>query len=200
MSLETLSDLILQYRYLILIPLSIVEGPLVAFAGGTLASLGYFNVFALGAFLFLLDLAKDAFYYCLGYYGGNTRLVRKLLKKVGLHEGHLDDIRTLWYKHAGKTMFIGKLSYGIASSFVVLAGTVKMPLRKFFGWGAIVAITQYWTLLALGFFFGNAIGGETAKILNILQWLILGFSVAAIAYYLFSLYMRKRWNKETEGE
>ena len=200
MDADHATQLILQYRYLILIPLSILEGPIIAVAAGTLASLGYFNVYVLAVFFFLLDLAKDAFYYALGYWGGNTKMVRKLLGKMGVREDHLQDIRHLWEKHPGKTMFIGKLSYGIASSFVVLAGTVKMPLKKFFGWGAIVAIAQYWTLLALGYFFGNAIGGTTAKILDIVQWLILGLSVAAVGYYIFSLYMRKEFKRETDAE
>lgn len=197
MDTEHITQLILQYRYVILIPLSVLEGPIVAFAAGTLASLGYFNVVILAIFFFLLDLSKDGFYYSLGYFFGNTKPVRKLLHKLGLHEGHLDDIKNLWEKHAGKTMFVGKLSYGIAASFVALAGTVKMPLKKFFGWGAIVAMTQYWILLALGYFFGNAIGGTTAKVLDIIQYLILGLSVAGVAYYLFSIYMRKEFKRET---
>ena len=200
MSPDQVTSLIIEYRYWILIPLSLIEGPVVAFAAGTLASLGYFNVYVMAIFFFLLDLAKDAFYYALGYWGGNTKVVRNLLSKLGVREDHLQDIRHLWEKHPGKTMFIGKLSYGIASSFVVLAGTVKMPLGKFFGWGAIVAISQYWTLLALGYFFGNAIGGTTARILDIVQWLILGLSVAAVGYYIFSVYMRKEFKREADEE
>ena len=195
---QHINELILQYRYWIMIPLSIFEGPVIAVAAGALAPLGYFNIFALAAFFFALDMAKDAFYYSLGYWGGNTKTVQKLLKKLGIHEQHLGDIKHLWENHAGKTMLVGKLSYGIAASFVVLAGTVKMPLKKFFGWGAVVAIAQYWTLLAVGYFFGNAVGGATAKILDILQWLVLGISVAGVGYYLFSLYMRKEFKRETE--
>lgn len=192
---QHINELILQYGYLILIPLSVIEGPIIAVAGGALASLGYFNVFVLAIFFFVLDIAKDAFYYALGHWGGKTKLAHKLLAKVGVQQDHLKDVKRLWENHPGKTMFVGKLSYGIASSFVVLAGTVGMSLKKFFGWGAAVAISQYWTLLAVGYFFGNAVGGTTAKILDSIQWLILGLSVAAIGYYFFGRYMRKKFDK-----
>ncbi|MEY4747714.1 MAG: hypothetical protein RLZZ416_763 [Candidatus Parcubacteria bacterium] len=197
MDADHITQLLLQYRYLILLPLSIFEGPVAAVAAGALASLGYFNVLVLALFFFLIDMAKDAFYYSLGYWGGNTRIVHNLLKKLGLH-GHLDHIRHLWDKHAGKTMFLGKLSYGIASSFVVLAGTIKMPLKKFFGWGAAVAVAQYWTLLAIGYFFGNAVGSATTHIIDVLQWLILGITVSGIVYYIFGVYMRKEFEREAE--
>jgi membrane protein DedA with SNARE-associated domain len=198
MDANTVTQLILEYRYLILVPLSVIEGPIVAFAAGTLASLGYFNIFALAAFFFVMDLMKDAFYYSVGYWGGRTRWARWLMKKIGVKTEHIEGIRQLWEKHAGKTMFLGKLSYGIASTFVVFAGTVKMPLKKFFGWGAIVAIAQYWVLLGLGYFFGQALAGATTRVFEIVQYAIAGVSVAAILYYIFSFYMRKEFKKETE--
>ncbi|MCR4325519.1 MAG: hypothetical protein NUV59_01810 [Patescibacteria group bacterium] len=199
MSPDHITTLIVEYRYWILVPLSVFEGPLVAFASGTLASLGYFNVYVLAIFFFLLDMAKDAFYYALGYWGRDWRVTRHILKKLGVDEGHLEHVREIWEKHAGKTMFLGKLSYGIAASFVVLAGTVRMPLRKFFGWGAVVAVAQFWTLLALGYLFGTSLPNSTRIVQDI------GYAVGVIAlfgsaYYVFSFYMRKKWEKEERGE
>lgn len=196
---EHLTQLILDYRYWILIPLSIVEGPVVAFVAGTLASLGYFNIFVLVLFFFARDMIMDAFYYALGYYGGKTAIAQKMLRKIGVEESHLEDIRKLWEKHAGKTMFLGKLSYGIASSFIAFAGTVHMPLKKFFGWGAVVALVQFGTLLFLGYFFGEALG-ETENIIDIIHYVIGGITIAGIAYYIFSRYMRKELVREASGE
>ena len=199
MSPEYLTQLILEYRYWILVPLSIIEGPVVAFVAGTLAALGYFNVFFLMFFFFARDMIMDAFYYALGYYGGRTALVQKMLHKIGFGKSHLNDIRKLWERHAGKTMFLGKLSYGIASSFIVFAGTVRMPLKKFFGWGAVVAIAQFGTLLLLGYFFGETLG-NTENIIDIIHYVIGGITAAGIAYYLFSRYMRKELAREAVGE
>ncbi len=197
MSADHLTELILQYRYLILIPLSFVEGPIIAFIAGTLASLGYFNIYGLAVFFFARDMIMDAFYYAIGYYGGRTKLAHRLLKKIGVEPEHLEGIRKLWERRAGMTMFFGKLSYGIASSFVVLAGTVHMPLRKFFGWGAIVAILQFWTLLALGYFFGTTFSGGATHIIENILYAIGGITLLASLYYLVTFYIGKRMKKET---
>jgi membrane protein DedA with SNARE-associated domain len=198
MTLAAITHLITEYRYLILIPLSVIEGPIVAFAAGALVPLGYFNLYVLGAFFLVVDMAKDAFYYSLGYWGGRSGWAHWLLGKIGVRTEHLEGIRELWEKNPGKTMFIGKLSYGVAATFVVLAGTVKMPLKKFFGWGAVVAISQYWTLLLLGYFFGTSFSSN--NIIEDVQYGVAGLALAASLYYMFSLYMRGKLNKKSNGK
>ena len=200
MSLDNVSHLIIEYRYWILIPLSIVEGPIVAFVAGALASLGYFNVFILAIFFFVRDMVMDAIYYSLGYYGGKSQRAMRLLKFFKVHEGHLDEIRTIWTTHPGKTMFLGKLSYGVASSFVALAGLIRMPLKIFFGYGAIVAVTQFWTLLALGYFFGASLGGTAARVIENIQYAAIGITVVAGIYYLLSFYLRGELRHEAGEE
>ena len=74
MSVDQISQLIIEYRYFILIPLSFIEGPIVAFAAGALASLGYFNVYALAIFFFVVDMLKDAFQLRLFFLFSNTVL------------------------------------------------------------------------------------------------------------------------------
>jgi membrane protein DedA with SNARE-associated domain len=200
MSTAHLTQLIVEYRYWILVPLAMLEGPIVAFFAGTLASLGYFNIYLLAVFFFARDIIMDGGYYALGHFGYKTRLAKWLLKKIGVTPEHLEQVRLLWERNAGKTMFFGKLSYGIASSFIVVAGIVRMPLKKFFAWGALVAILQYGTLLLLGYFFGNAFGGKIETILNNIQYLIAGASVFIVGYLFFTHYMRRRTLKQQADE
>jgi membrane protein DedA with SNARE-associated domain len=90
-------------------------------------------------------------------------------------------------------MFIGKLSYGIAQAFIIVAGMVKMNLRKFFSYGALVAVAQYGTLLILGYFFGNAFGGKLSVIIENLQYVIAGVILVMSGYYIFSWYLRRKF-------
>lgn len=196
MDVAHINALILEYRYWVLVPLSIFEGPVVAFAAGALAPLGYFNAYVLALFFLVMDIVKDLFYYWLGYWGGRSGWAHWLLGKIGVKTEHLEGVREMWEKNPGKTMFIGKLSYGIASSFVVLAGTVQMSLKKFFGWGVVVAIAQYWTLLIVGYFFGTSL--STTNLVSKIQYLIGGTTLAASLYYIFTLYMRGKMRKDTE--
>ncbi len=94
-------------------------------------------------------------------------------------------------------MFLGKLAYGVALSFVILAGTVRMPLKKFFGWGALVAILQFWSLLLLGYFFGSTFSSSTTHLIENLLNALAGILLLASVYFVFSLYMRSKWRKET---
>lgn len=185
--------LILEYRYWILIPLSLLEGPIVAFIAGTLASAGYFNIYLLAVLFFVRDVGLDLAYYSIGHWGSKTRFVQKMLSKLRIHEGHLEDVRKLWERHPGKTMFIGKISYGIASAFIVVAGMVKMPLARFVGWGSVVAVVQYGALLLLGYFLGNAFGSSIEKLLHNIQYVIAGVAVAISAYYILSFYLRGKF-------
>lgn len=195
-----LTDLILQYRYFILIPLTFLEGPLVAFVAGTLAAAGYFNVYVLAVIFFVRDVGLDGVYYAIGYYGGRTTFAKKMLLKMKITDDHLNEVKVLWEKYPGRTMFLGKLSYGIASAFIVVAGTIKMNLKEFFGYGALVAITQYGTLLVLGYFFGNALGGNITKIISNIQYVIAGIFIFISAYYIFTHFMKNRFVKTEAKE
>ncbi|MEK7156270.1 MAG: hypothetical protein AAB790_00475 [Patescibacteria group bacterium] len=197
MSVESITPLIIEYRYWILVPLSIVEGPIVAFVAGTLAATGYFNIYALGVFFFVRDMVMDALYYALGHFGGRTILAQRLLHRIGIRQNHLEEVRTLWERRPGVTMFLGKLSYGIASSFIVVAGMVRMPLGKFFGWGALAAVAQYGVLLLLGYFFGNTLGGGAVIVFERAQYVLAAIGLVAAIYYIGSRYARKRLMSET---
>ena len=199
MSVDFITQLIVEYRYWILIPLSLIEGPVIAFIAGTMASVGFFNLYFLAALFFVRDVGLDAVYYAIGHFGGHTRFAQRMLKKIGVTDDHLEQVRVLWERRPGTTMFIGKLSYGIASAFIVVAGMVKMPLGKFFFYGVIVAILEYGTLLFAGFFLGESLGGSTgsaAHIINNVQYAIGIAAIVISAYYLFSWYMRGKLLKE----
>jgi membrane protein DedA with SNARE-associated domain len=188
---DTLS-IIIEYRYWILIPLSFAEGPIVAFFAGTLASLGYFNIYLLGIFFLARDLLVDLGCYYIGYFGGRTRWIKSLIARLGVTEEHLGEVRSLWHHHPGKTMFLSKLSYGVAAGFIVVAGLVRMPLKKFLTYGALIAVAHYGLLLVLGYFFGNTFGGTITGILEKIPYVIGGLSVIAVAYFLFRGYTSKK--------
>lgn len=200
MSVDHITALILEYRYLILLPLSLIEGPIVAFVAGTLASLGYFNPFALAAFFFVRDIAVDGACYALGYFGGQSSAAKRILRWLGVTDDHLDEVRTLWNKHPGKTMFFSKLSYGVAAGFIVVAGMVEMPLKKFLMYGAIIAVAHYCTLLVVGYFFGVTFGGTIGGIIERAPYVLAVAGVLWLGYYLFKRYMSKRLEEFEEQE
>ncbi len=191
MSFASITSLIIEYRYWILLPLSFVEGPIVAFLAGTLASLGYFNIYVLAAFFLIRDVIVDLLCYSIGRFTGKTNFLRKLLHRVGVTDEEMEDIRLLWNHHPGKTMFFSKLSFGFAAALIVVAGMVRMPFNLFMLYGFLVALLQYGTLLFIGYFFGS-IFGTTSAILEKIQYAVAGGILIIIAYYIFKRYVSKR--------
>ncbi len=196
MSVDFITQLILEYRYWILIPLSFIEGPVIALVAGTLAAVGFFNIYILGVLFFVRDVGLDLGYYAIGHYGGRTNFAQRMMKKIGVTSDHLEHVRSLWARRPGMTMLIGKLSYGIASAFIVVAGMVKMRLRIFILYGSLVAVLQYGTLLLLGYFFGAAFGGSIIKVVENIQYVLLFAAVVIIGYYIFSWRMRQKLLRE----
>lgn len=196
MSPDVITQMILQYRYWILIPLTFIEGPIIAFVAGTLAAAGIFNMYFLAALFFVRDVGLDVTCYAIGHFGGSTAFAKRMLAKIGVTEDHLEQVRVHWVERPGWTMFIGKLSYGIAAAFIVVAGMVKMPFRIFLKYGIQVAILQYGVLLFAGYYFGQSLGGSITHLLSNLQYAIGGIALAISVYYILTWYMRKRFLKE----
>jgi len=190
---QDIAHLIIVYRYWILVPFAIIEGPIVAFIAGTLASLGDINLYVVLFLFFARDMIMDGFWYGVGHFGWKSAFVKRMLQKLNVNESHFEEVRILWEEHPAKTMFIGKLSYGIAAAFIVVAGTVRVSLRKFFSYGALVAIVQYFTLILLGYFFGNAFGGTLTGIVDNIQYAIAGAATIFSSYYLIRWYIRSKF-------
>jgi membrane protein DedA with SNARE-associated domain len=186
-----IAALLLEYRWFILVPLSFVESPVVAFISGTMASMGYFNIFVLGAFFFIKDLLLDGILYYVGHRGVKTAFVHRMLGRFNIEEAHFDEVRRQWESHPMRTMLVGKVSYGIALGFIVAAGAIQMSLKKFFGYGALAAILQYWTLLLLGYFFGTTFASLTGVVGSV-QWVLGIGGLLVTVYYVGAWYLRNR--------
>jgi len=188
---DYLTVLILTYRYWIVIPLTFVEGPMVALVVGTLSSFGYFNPFIAILIFFVKDMVMDAGFYFLGRYAKKAAFVQRLLKKGGLVGESTDKLRMQWQDHAWRTMFISKLPHGFASAFLTMSGVVEAPLGKFLMYGAIIALIQYGLLFTLGYFFGSFIGAHAGAV-SWLQYIVTGIFIAVGVYFVLVWYLRRR--------
>lgn len=141
--------LLTKYGYFILFPLAAIEGPIISLVVGFLIYLGYFNFLPAYAILLLGDLIPDTIYYYIGRFGNK----RKIMEKYG---SRLNLIEKLWQGHGRKTMFLSKLAYGLSIPFLISAGLVKMPFRKFISYAFPVTLFQYGVIMAIGYFLGHS--------------------------------------------
>ncbi len=197
MSPDHLVQLITDYRYWIIIPLSIIEGPVVAFVVGTLSSFGYFNPFIAMGIFFTKDILMDGTFYFLGRYAKQTAFVHRILKKGGLLTESTDSFKEAWDIHGFRTMFLVKLPHGFSSAFLVMSGLVEAPLRRFFVYAAIIALVQYSIFLVLGYYFGSFFA-TAPDLFTRIQYIFTGTLFAGAVYFVLLWYVRRKFRKQQQ--
>jgi membrane protein DedA with SNARE-associated domain len=181
MHLAAMGPILLRYRYWIIIPLSMLEGPMVAVATGTLSSLGYFNPY-LAYWLFVVkDVVVDGAYYYLGRVARDRPFCARLLAQMRVTGSEIERVRSLWETHGWRTMFVGKLAWGLSPLFLAGAGIVAVPVGRFFRYAAGVALLQYVVLLLLGYYFGAATA-TVSTALRVAQYGIAIFVLGGLVY------------------
>ena len=129
MTTATVIGWLLAYRYVILFPLVVIEGPIVTILAGFLASLGQFNLFICYPLIVVADVIGDLFMYAQGRWGG-----KPAVERWGHHFGIKPEIivrlEEHFKKHPGKTLIFGKISHFFGGPVLIAAGMARMPLSE----------------------------------------------------------------------
>ena len=181
---------LIVYRYWLLLPLAIVEGPMIAFLSGMLVALGYFKVFIALFILVLGDLLPDGFLYMFGRYAKKWAWAERFGNRLRLTPERLASASALWHANPGKAIFISKFAYGVSAPLLFMAGLFHIPARLFFGYSVSISIVHYSIMMALGYFFGAAL----STIQDTVTAIEIGIAIAAalsIGYIIMKRRLRK---------
>lgn len=154
-SLEKVIPILIAYKYFLLFPLTVIEGPIITIIAGFLASHGYFSVFIVYVIVVIGDLAGDFIYYLIGRYS-RTKFIQRWGHYIGITPARVESLDSHFVKHAGKTLIAGKLSHGVGAMILVAAGAAKLPISKFLWFNFIATLPKSLVLLLIGFYFGKA--------------------------------------------
>lgn len=180
-------DFLVLYRYAIIFPLAIAEGPLTTVLGGVLVSLGCLDFAPVLAIVIAGDIIADIVYYFLGRSGRD--IIHKI-KFIKIPEERIKHLEDHYINHPWKTMIVGKLSYGLGAIFLVASGAARMPFRKFMELIASLTIIKSSLLLLAGYYFGKA----SIYLTGYLRYYSLAIvSVLIIGYIVFK--KMKAWKK-----
>ncbi len=141
--------LLLAYKYWLLLPLAVVEGPAVALIAGFLVSMGVLELVPTLLILILGDIIPDLTLYWLGKTGHQTRLVKKLGNR-------LDAVEHFWHEHTFKSMLLSKWAFGLSPALLMSAGLARLPLRRYLPTALFIAASNYSVLCFLGYKFGDS--------------------------------------------
>ncbi|MDO8593278.1 MAG: DedA family protein [bacterium] len=173
---------LISYKYLILFPITVVEGPIITIIAGFLSSLGIFNL--LIAYLVVLagDLAGDSLYYAIGRWG-REKFIAKWGKYIGLNIGRVVRMEEQFKKRGQSILIWGKISHVFGSIILVSAGIVKVKYRDFLFFNFLATLPKSAIFILIGFYFGQAY----ARIYKYFDWTVLimfSLGIASIIVYL----------------
>jgi membrane protein DedA with SNARE-associated domain len=184
---------ILAYRYWVLLPLTIIEGPVVMLFCGFIVRLGGLELIPTYFLLMAGDFVGDILWYGIGRYGA-----RSLLERFGyflsVSLADIDRFERLFRKYSIKILFISKITmgFGFALATLMAAGAAHTPFRKY----ALINILGgfIWTglLMAVGYFFGNAYLAINTGLRDVL--LVALLISAFFALRGVNRYLRKRFS------
>lgn len=191
MTLAGVSELLLAYRYWILFPIAVLEGPFLALVVGSLSALGYFDPFLAYLILICGDFVPDTVLYFTGRWGKRAALIEKYGHKIGLSGERFTAIERLWREHPKKTMLMSKLALGLSGPFLVSAGLSGLSPRLYYAVAIPVTTIQYGMLLLIGYHFTYSLTliGEYVGEIELFIGLAALFG---ILYYVGASIMRRK--------
>jgi len=160
MTLAGLSAFLAAHGLALLLPLSIIEGPLVSLLAGVLCAQGVLAWQWVLPLLVLGDLLGDLLYYAIGRFshGGLHRLAIRLRLPVQRGEAWADRVAA----HATRMLLIGKWTHVIGALVLIAAGAARIGLARFLIINLLATVPKSALLLGAG----AALGAHAGTILQ----------------------------------
>jgi len=194
-SLNQIMQWLLHYKYIVLLPVVAIEGPIITVIAGFLASLGYLDFLLAFTVVVAGDLMADSVYYALGRWG-KERLLGRWGRYVGLTRERITQLDNYFEKHKVKTLIGGKFTLAIGTPILAAAGVAKVPYWEFLGINLLATMPKSLIFLLIGFFFGS---GYT-RISKYLDYTALGMIGLAGVFVVLYFIIRRVAGKLPSGE
>jgi membrane protein DedA with SNARE-associated domain len=183
--LNTIFNWIAVYGYFVILPIAILEGPIITVISAFLSSQGYFNGYILFFILVLGDILGDLLYYAIGRYG-KKRVLLRWGHHFGLTEKRLKKIESHFHAHSGKTLLIGKLTHSMGWAALTGAGVAEMPVGKFIFYNFIGIIPKTLFFFVIGYYAGYAYQKINSYIDQVALILFIVIIIIGVGAYIWS--------------
>ena len=187
--MEHIIALLTQYKYFILFPLAIIEGPIIAVIAGFLCISGFLNPFIVMPVIIAGDMIGDSLCYMLGRWGV-PRFIKNILKRFGFNTQKLNRVKAYFDKNPTKTISLSKITLGIGVAGIYLAGHARVPYYKFLKICLVTSLLQYIVYLGIGLLFGKAYI-QINQYLNYIASIIIICSLVVIVFLFIKSMLKK---------
>jgi membrane protein DedA with SNARE-associated domain len=149
----TVEGFLVSYGGALILPLAVIEGPIVSVVTGFLSARGYFDWYWALCLLIAADLIGDLIYYWIGRSGGQK--LARFGWRLGARTTVSPELRRDLAKNAGKMLLIGKWTHSIGFLVLIGSGMLRVPLSRFLLINLLGTIPKSAVLLGLGYFAGD---------------------------------------------
>jgi membrane-associated protein len=153
MTLRQLIRFFIKYKYQVIFPIAVAEGPIITLISGFLVSRGRLDLLPALLVVFMGDVVSDSAFYLAGRVGIH---MIKYLKFLHVSEERLRRLENQFAYRPWKTMIVAKVSYGLGAVFMIASGVSRLSFKKFMEYMLSLNFIRSSILLAIGFYFGRA--------------------------------------------
>lgn len=183
MTFDTLIAAVASHGVTILLPLSIIEGPIVTILAGYASRLGVFQIPVAFAIVVLGDLIGDSLLYLLGQ-RGLGRIPPKWLARLGLAPDRVTALSEHFAEKGGRTLILAKITHSVGAAVMVAAGLARMPFWMFMWFNLLGTLPKSAVFLALGYVLGEA-AAQLGPSITIGSMIMLGLMALGGAAWWF---------------
>lgn len=119
--------------------------------------------------------------YAVGHFGGR-RFVEKYLHLVHIRRETIQEGEHFFRRHGAPTVFFARFIAGLRVVAGPLAGTLKMPWRKFLLFNFLGAAVWVTVIACIGYFFGYRLG-RLVFLMGRANLVIAAIAIAGIAFW-----------------
>lgn len=179
-----------HYKYFLIFPIAIVEGPIIIIITGFLVFLGYLNIYAALPVLVVADVIGDSMYYLVGKYWKRSIFIKRIASFLGYNEKSEIFLEEHFKKHKGKTFLLAKISHGIGGAVQVSSGIAGVKYTEFLKYSILGTVPKATILLVVGYYAGSYYL-KIDNILNYIATITLTAVVLVVLYLLLARYIKK---------
>ena len=131
----------------------VLPGETAAVLGGVAASRGHVDVVAMCVIVVVAAIVGDSVGYEVGRHFGD-RIIRS--RPLVRHQNRLANTQDLLARRGGSAVFLGRFTAFLRAVMPALAGSARMPYRRFLAYNAAGGLVWGIAFVLLGFFAGNS--------------------------------------------
>jgi membrane protein DedA with SNARE-associated domain len=179
--------------YGVMIPLSLVEGPIVALGAGAGMATGQINPVFAGLILAFGATFQDTVYYWLGRWADSSPRVRAFATRTRLIRVALHPLEAAWRNALFATLLSAKFAYGLYGPMLVTAGMARTPFGRFLALSLAVSAVMLGAWFAAGYGLARAYGALGEE--HYAPFVVIGAGVLGLAgLFVIARHVRKRLN------